>query len=62
MEKFLEDNLSKIDKAGGFVGGFLKKLFQKTSKGFLAVGILSIFGFAVFIYGIFDGFKKDSGK
>lgn len=62
MEKFLDDNFDRIDKAGGFVGGLLRKLFGKTSKGFLAIGILSIFGIAVFIYGIFDGFKKDSGK
>lgn len=62
MDKFLDENLDRIDKAGGFLGGLIRKLFKNTSKGFLAIGILSIFGLAVFIYGIFDGLKKDQGK
>lgn len=62
MEKFVEDKFDKIHKAGDFVGEFMRGLFQKTSKGFIAVGILAIFGLAIFVYGVFDGFKKGRGK
>jgi F0F1-type ATP synthase assembly protein I len=60
MKKFIEKKLVQIGDIGCFIGQILRKFFRTTSKGMIAVGILFIFGFAV--WGIIDGMNKRSGK
>ena len=58
MEKFVDENLAKISSAGDFLGRGLRKVFKNTSKGFIVVGILTVCGLAVFIWGVIDGARK----
>jgi hypothetical protein len=58
MDKFVDERLEKIGNAGGFIGQIIRRVFRKTSRGFLVVGILSVCGLAVFIWGIIDGARK----
>jgi hypothetical protein len=56
--KFVEEKLDLISRAGGFVGKILRSIFGKTSRGIVAVGVLSLFGLIVFIWGIIDGVRR----
>jgi hypothetical protein len=58
MQRFVDEKLEKISNVGGFVGQVIRKIFSKTSKGFIIVGILAICGLVVFIWGIVDGARK----
>jgi hypothetical protein len=58
MGNSVDERLEKISNAGNFFGQGLRKIFKKTSKGFIVVGILAFCGLVVFIWGIYDGARK----
>jgi hypothetical protein len=58
MDKFVDENLERFGKAGDAFGQFLRNFFSKTKNGFLVVGILSLVGLVVFLWGVFDGARK----
>jgi hypothetical protein len=58
MKKFVEEKLGIISDVGDYVGRFVRKIFGTTSKGIVALVILLVFGFAVFVWGVIDGMRK----
>jgi hypothetical protein len=60
MQNMIDENLDRIDKAGGAVGNLVGKIARFLGKNAIAAGAILILGIGVFIYSIISGaMKKD---
>ena len=59
LDSYLDKKLEKIGAAGSIFGRFLGMLGRHASKGVIAIGVLLIFGTAVFLWSLAQGLKKN---